>query len=91
MQPFPSAALYDGSGASLPWLQAMPDPVSTATWQTWVEINHKEADKLGGKEGDEIEVTSSTGKTIKALAMHNPATPNQVIGITFGQGHRDYG
>lgn len=90
LQPFPSS-LYDGSGAALPWLQAMPDPISTATWQTWAEINHEEADKLGIKEGDVLEITSGTGKTIKALAMPNPATPNDVIGIPFGQGHRDYG
>jgi anaerobic selenocysteine-containing dehydrogenase len=91
LQPFPSASLYDGRGAALPWLQAMPDPISTATWQTWVEINHEEADKLGIKEGDVLEITSGTGRKIKALAMPNPATPNDVIGIPFGQGHRDYG
>tara|TARA_Y100001936_G_scaffold9101_1_gene8178 strand:+ start:528 stop:2801 length:2274 start_codon:yes stop_codon:yes gene_type:complete len=91
LQPFPSASLYDGRGASLPWLQAMPDPISTATWQTWAEINHEEADKLGIKEGDVLEITSGTGKTIKVLAMPNPATPHDIIGIPFGQGHRDYG
>ena len=91
LQPFPSASLYDGRGAALPWLQAMPDPISTATWQTWIEINHAEADKLGIKEGDVLEVTSGTGKTVKALAMPNPATPNDVVSIPFGQGHRDYG
>ena len=41
--PFASASLGDGKGAPLPWLQATPDPVTTATWQTWVEINHRVA------------------------------------------------
>ncbi len=29
----------DGSLAHLPWLQEMPDLLTTAMWSTWVEIN----------------------------------------------------
>ena len=90
LQPFLSASLLDGRNAYLPWMQAMPDPVSTATWQTWVEINHKVAEERGIKEGDVIEISSSRG-TIKALAMPNPATDPGAVSIPFGQGHRDGG
>jgi len=90
IQPFIST-LSDGSAAALPWLQAMPDAISTATWQTWVEINHKVAEEKGISEGDVLEIRPSNGRTIKALAMPNPAVPPDTIGIPIGQGHRDGG
>ena len=90
LQPFASASLLDGRSASLPWMQAMPDPISTATWQTWVEINHRVAEERGIKEGDVIEISSARG-TITALAMPNPATPPDTVSVPFGQGHRDAG
>ena len=37
--PFSHNTLQDGDNAHLPWLQATPDPVSSITWQTWVELN----------------------------------------------------
>ena len=90
LMPFASASLLDGRNASLPWMQAMPDPISTATWQTWVEINHKVAEDRGIKEGDVVTVSAS-GRSITALAMPNPATPPDAVSIPFGQGHRDGG
>ncbi|MDC0034901.1 molybdopterin-dependent oxidoreductase [Chloroflexi bacterium] len=90
LQPFIST-LGDGIGASLPWLQAMPDAISTATWQTWVEINHKVAEEKGISEGDVLEIRPSNGRVIRALAMPNPAVPPDTIGIPIGQGHRDGG
>jgi len=43
--------LYDGRGANLPWLQEMPDPISTAMWRNWIEVNPKTAAGLGLAEG----------------------------------------
>ena len=90
LMPFATASLLDGRNASLPWMQAMPDPISTATWQTWVEMNHKVAEERGIKEGDVVTVSAS-GRSITALAMPNPATPPDAVSIPFGQGHRDGG
>ena len=84
--PFASS-LGDGKGASLPWLQATPDPVATATWQTWVEINVKTAEEMSIGEGDIVSVTSPHG-TIEALALPHPAMPPGVVSIPIGQGHR---
>ena len=36
---YPSAAFADGRTAHLPWLQEMPDPMTTVMWGSWVEIN----------------------------------------------------
>lgn len=91
LQPFTLASLSDGRNAHLPWLQAMPDPVSSATWQTWVEINHKVAEERGIKEGDVLMIKASNGGSIRALAMPNPATHPDVLSVPIGQGHRDGG
>ena len=86
LMPFASASMTDGRGASLPWLQATPDPVSTATWRTWIEINAKRAEEMGLKVGDEVEVSSDHG-SITALVYPHPGMPPDVVSIPIGQGH----
>ena len=88
--PFSSLSLMDGKGANLPWLQATPDPLTTAVWHTWAEINLKQAEELDIKEGDELEVESPAG-SIKVLAYPHPAAASGVISIPTGQGHTVYG
>ena len=86
LMPFASASLTDGRGASLPWLQAMPDPITTATWRTWIEINVQVAKEMGIDEGDVVRVTSD-GRTLEALAYPHPGTPPGVVSVPIGQGH----
>ena len=85
--PFSSASLGDGEGAHLPWLQATPDPLTTATWQTWVEINIRKAEELDIKEGDEVRVVSGRGE-ITVLAYPHPGISPEVLAVPTGQGHR---
>lgn len=85
--PFTSTGIGNGEGAFLPWLQATPDPITTATWQTWLEINVSEAQKLEISEGDVIRVTSASGKSIEVLAFPHPAVPPGVLSVPIGQGH----
>ena len=84
--PFASVSLTDGRGADLPWLQATPDPITTATWQTWVEINLNTAEEMNIKEGDVVKVESPHG-SIEALAYPHPAVAPDVAAIPIGQGH----
>ncbi len=88
--PFASNSMGDGGGANLPWLQATPDPVTTATWQTWVEINRRVAEERGIVEGDIIRVSSAHG-SILALAFPHPGMPPDAVAIPIGQGHRAFG
>ena len=66
--PYPSSAFLDGSLAHLPWLQEMPDPLTSAMWSSWVEINPATAARLGIEQGDVVEVASSQG-TLRSAAM----------------------
>ena len=45
--PYVSQSFGDGSLAHLPWLQELPDVLTTAMWSSWVEINPKTGERLG--------------------------------------------
>ena len=83
---YPSAGVNDGRGAHLPWLQMMPDPMTTAAWQSWVEINPTTAEQLGIKIDDVVSVISPNGR-MEAPVYIYPAIPPNVVAIPAGQGH----
>jgi anaerobic selenocysteine-containing dehydrogenase len=87
LAPFASASMLDGGLSHLPWLQATPDPITTATWQTWVELSFEAAEELGIREGDRVRVVSETG-SIEALAYPTPASAKDIVSVPAGQGHR---
>ncbi len=90
LQVYFSPAFTDGRNAHLPWLQQMPDPMSTAVWGTWVEINPATAASLGISQGTLVEVTSPAG-SIKLPAVIYPGIHPDVLAIPIGQGHLDFG
>jgi anaerobic selenocysteine-containing dehydrogenase len=87
---FPSTAFFDGRGAPLPWLQQLPDPMTTAVWGSWIEINPKTAAELGINFGDLVEVTSPQG-SLRVPAVIYPGIRPDMVAIPLGQGHRDMG
>jgi menaquinone reductase, molybdopterin-binding-like subunit len=87
---YPSAAFADGRTAHLPWLQEMPDPMTTVMWGSWVEINPETAHKLEIHEGDVLTITSPRA-TIELPAFLYPGLRPDVIAIPVGQGHTQFG
>lgn len=87
--PYASQGLYDGSLAHLPWLQEMPDPMTSGMWCSWVEINEKKAIELGIQQGDLIEVTSTQG-SVRAPAFLNPGIAPDAVAMPVGQGHTNF-
>lgn len=88
--PYPSLSLHDGRSANLPWLQELPDPLTTALWGSWVEINPATAHTFGIHAGDRVRVKSDYG-TIEAQVIFFPGLHPDLIAIPIGQGHRAYG
>jgi anaerobic selenocysteine-containing dehydrogenase len=82
--------LSDGRGASQPWLQGAPDPMTTVAWQTWVEIHPRTAQQLGVGDGDVVRVTSPAGE-IEVPVYVYPAIRPDTVAVPVGQGHTDYG
>ena len=91
LMPFSSLSLGEGEGANLPWLQATPDPLTTAVWHTWAEINVKDAEDMGVREGDVLKIEEPGGRSIEVRAYPHLAAAPGVIAIPFGQGHTVYG
>ncbi len=87
--PYASAQFYDGSLAHLPWLQELPDPMTSGMWCSWVEINEKKAHELGIEQGDIVEVTSTQG-SVRAPAFLNPGIAPDAVAMPVGQGHTNF-
>ncbi|NOT27746.1 MAG: molybdopterin-dependent oxidoreductase [Acidobacteria bacterium] len=87
--PYPSSAFLDGSLAHLPWLQEMPDPLTSAMWSSWVEINPVTAEKLGVADGDVVEVASGQG-ALRSAAVLSPGIAPNVVAMPVGQGHQSF-
>lgn len=87
LQPFLHNSLLDGRNAHIPWMQGLPDPVTTVAWQTWVELNSHTAEAMGLREGDIVSVTTGSG-SIKGVLYPNPALPPRVVAVPLGQGRR---
>ena len=77
--------LNNGKLANTPFAQQIPDPITSAAWQTWVEINSHQAEEMGIKEGDIIYLKSDAGE-IKCLAYPHPAVQPNTICVPTGQG-----
>jgi anaerobic selenocysteine-containing dehydrogenase len=87
--PFPSQAFRDGSTAHLPWLQELPDAVSTVMWGSWIEINPRTAAGLGIAQGDLVEIVSTEGR-IETRALLSPGIAPDVVAVPVGQGHQSF-
>ena len=87
--PYASLQFGDGSSAHLPWLQEMPDPLTSAMWSSWVEINPQTAERLKLAQGDLVDVTSSQG-TLRAPVMIFPGIAPDMVAMPVGQGHETF-
>ena len=87
--PFKSHVFGDGNSLANPWAQGSPDPITSITWDSWIEINTKTAEGLKIKQGDILEVTSNSG-SIKLPAYLHPGVPTNSISIPIGQGKQNF-
>jgi len=90
LHPYPSIAFSDGRGANLTWLQGTPDPMTTASWGTWVELNPETASSLGVSDDDIVRVISTQGE-LEAPVVIYPGIRPDVVAIPVGQGHDQFG
>ena len=89
-QPYLSLQFHDGRGSHLPWLQELPDPVSSSIWGLPVEIDPATARGLRIADGDIVRVRSPHG-SIEAPAYVHPGAIPRVISMAIGDGHTHYG
>ncbi len=90
LETYPSLAYFDGRSANRPWLQELPDPMVQVVWDTWVELNPKDAARLGVRTGDRVRVHSPHGE-IETGAYVYPGIQPGAAAIPLGQGHTAFG
>lgn len=100
---YQKVAIGNGSQASNPWLQEMPDPISKATWDNYAMISAHAAKTLFGiditKNGDSdaYEVNPAKpmvkiavgGKEIEMPILIIPGTDKHTIAIAVGYGRSE--
>ena len=90
LYPVQTQSFLDGRGANLPWVQELPDPMTSIVYNSWVELNPQTAKQLGVNEGDVVKVESVAGSLQAPAFIFNGIRPD-VIAIPVGQGHTQYG
>jgi MoCo/4Fe-4S cofactor protein with predicted Tat translocation signal len=83
----PNIALGDGSDANNPWLQELPDPVSSVTWDNFAAISSRQAEELGLREGDMLRINDR----MEVPVLIQPGQANGCISIALGYGRTHAG
>ncbi|MCB0311257.1 MAG: 4Fe-4S dicluster domain-containing protein, partial [Bdellovibrionales bacterium] len=90
VMPFSSVKSFDGRAANRPWMQELPDPITTIVWDAWAEIHPTTAKTRGIKQGDMVTVRNYYGE-INVPAYLTEFVHPEVIAVPLGQGHEAYG
>ena len=92
-----------GQGASNPWLQELPDPVTRATWDNYIIVspsmartllnidlnNAGQADAYEVKPPKQVVKLTVDGKSIELPVLIIPGTHPQTVGIAVGYGRAE--
>lgn len=87
---YPSYRYYDGTGANKPWLQELPEALTTGVWSSWVEVHPDTAKKLNVSQGDFLSIESSEGVIETQVYVYQGIRPD-TLSVMIGQGHTSYG
>ena len=85
-----SSSVYDGRFANNGWLQEIPKPVTSLTWDNAALISIKVAKKLNIKNGQMIEIKIDN-KSIKLPAWITPGQNQKSISLELGYGREFQG
>lgn len=87
-----NAGIGDGSHATNPWLQELPDPISKITWDNYIAMNPADVESLGFNMHLGQELPASLAKvTVNGVSEILPVVPQPgqkigTIGIALGYG-----
>jgi anaerobic selenocysteine-containing dehydrogenase/Fe-S-cluster-containing dehydrogenase component len=90
LYPFSSVKSFDGRAANRPWLQELPDPITSLVWDAWAELHSATAKKLGIAEGDVVQIRNKSGE-INLPVYITDYVRKDVVAVPMGQGHSAYG
>jgi molybdopterin-containing oxidoreductase family iron-sulfur binding subunit len=86
---YPSFRFYDGRTAGASWLHEVPDTMTQAVWDAWVEIPTATAERLGIASGDVIQVKSAHG-AIEVPAYVSATLHPGAVAVPIGHRYAPY-
>jgi len=81
----PDSSLYDGRFANIGWLQELPKPVTSLSWDNAALMSMGTMSKLGLQESDVAEIKLN-GRSVKAPVLMVPGHPDGAITVHLGFG-----
>ena len=81
----PDPNVYDGRWANVGWLQELPKPVTSLSWDNAAIVSGATLTKLGLEEQDIVELSVGDGK-VKAPAIVAPGHPDNSVTVYLGYG-----
>lgn len=87
---YASSAMGDGRFANNAWLQELPDPLTSVTWDNCLSIAPATAKKLGLSTDDVVEVVGA-GSNFEAPVYVQPGMHEKSVSIAIGYGRKSAG
>ncbi len=97
---YTKTSLGDGTQANNPWLQELPDPITRLSWDNYLTISPKDAEKFGIEnnlnarmqlDGTKVNVTAN-GVTLKDVPVFiQPGQADGSVGLALGYGKKNSG
>jgi molybdopterin-containing oxidoreductase family iron-sulfur binding subunit len=83
-------SLWDGRFANNGWLQELPKPLTTLTWDNVAMVSPALAEQQGLQNGDVIQLNYN-GRSVQAPVWIMPGQPDDSIAVTLGYGRSKAG
>jgi MoCo/4Fe-4S cofactor protein with predicted Tat translocation signal len=91
LQVYESTGMRNGKHANNAFLQELPDPVSKVTWDNYIALAPKFAEKLGFKEFDIVSVKDDKGYSIDLPVLIQPGQAQGTASVALGYGRTKAG
>lgn len=84
---WPSIKFFDGRLANRPWMQEIPEPMSTSSWASWIDIPPSIAQKTSLQTRDFAVIKKETIELFPVWVRESSEVNERVVAIMVGQGH----
>jgi molybdopterin-containing oxidoreductase family iron-sulfur binding subunit len=81
----PDPTIYDGRFSNVGWLQELPKPVTSLSWDNAALVSGATLEKLGLEEDDIVEISVGGGR-VKAPVVVAPGHPDHSVTVYLGYG-----
>ncbi|MGB6742259.1 MAG: 4Fe-4S dicluster domain-containing protein, partial [Terracidiphilus sp.] len=81
----PDPTIYDGRWSNVGWLQELPKPVTSLSWDNAAIVSGATLVRLGLEEDDIVEISVGTGR-VKAPVIVAPGHPDNSVTVYMGYG-----